>query len=230
MSIIHNTLSQLTQLFLANTCPLCERSTGEVLCQACCHQMVSCHTAKTKLSPRQFPQSNNNTLTVLTWGKYHGLLKQALTLLKYGHQAELGIWLGVQLGNYWRTCQTLSTWQHAVVVPIPLHRERQLQRGYNQAELIAKGFCRATGLSLAPHGLIRTKRTLAMHSLGVQERKANLHGAFQIGKNLPSTSRPILLIDDIYTTGSTALAATVVLRTAGYTDIGITAVAQSFFV
>ena len=191
--------------------------------------MVSCHRTSAKISPQQLPHTDNNTLTVLAWAQYRGLLKQALTSLKYGNQSELGIWLGIQLGNYWRTCHTLSSWEKAVVVPIPLHHERQVQRGYNQAELIAQGFCRATGLSFAPYGLMRTKRTLAMHSLGIQERKANLNGAFQVGKKLPATSKPILLIDDIYTTGSTALAAATVLRTAGYTTAGITTVAQAFF-
>lgn len=228
MFIIHDTLSQLTRLFLATSCPLCDRSTGEVLCTTCTHQIVKFHTAKATASPRHFSHTDN-TLTVLAWGPYHGLLRQALTLLKYGGQAELGVWLGFQLGNYWLTRHTLRSWQQALVVPIPLHRERRLQRGYNQAELIAKGFCRATGLSFAPYGLIRTKSTCAMHSLGVKERKTNLNGAFQLGTKLSSTSRPILLIDDIYTTGSTALAATSVLEKADYTVLGIATVARALF-
>ncbi len=177
----------------------------------------------------QESQPDNNTLTVFTWRQYQGVLKQALALLKYGNQAELGIWLGLQLGNYWRTRHTNPPFQQATVIPIPLHYRRQQQRGYNQAALIAKGFCRATGLSYADHSLIRTKETHAMHSLGIRERQDNLNGAFQLGPKLPPTSKPILLIDDIYTTGSTALTATSVLRKAGYTVPAIMTVARAVF-
>ena len=117
--------------------------------------------------------------------------------------------------------------QRPVVIPIPLHSQKLKQRGYNQAALIAKGFCRVTGLPFIEHGLIRTKATDAMYGLGLKARQINVTGAFQLGQNLPKRVRPILLIDDIYTTGSTAKAAAVPLMQAGYLIIGLASIAQA---
>lgn len=224
-------LRQLTNIFLKAPCPLCHRSAIEVLCADCHRQLLACQWSDSMrgntLSLGGLAPSEN-ALPVLSWGVYRGVLKQTLALLKYGQQADLGIWLGYQLGKHWQTSR-FSHAQNPVVVPIPLHTTRLQQRGYNQAALIAQGFCRVTGCSLAEHALIRTKATNAMHSLGAHERQANLTGAFQLGTQLPSRLRPILFIDDIYTTGTTARAAVVPLAKAGYSIIGITTVAQAVF-
>ncbi|MGD1951205.1 MAG: ComF family protein [Leptolyngbyaceae cyanobacterium] len=157
---------------------------------------------------------------------YQNVLKQTLTSLKYGNQAELGLWLGYLLGQWWQSNQA-GHYQELVVVPIPLHKQRLQQRGYNQAALIAKGFCRATRSPLAEHSLVRVRATDAMHRLGANERIINLAGAFQLGNRLPPIRCSILLIDDIYTTGTTGNIAASLLRQAGYTVIGIATVAQA---
>lgn len=226
-------LRHLTQVFLKTPCAICQRSASNVLCSECYQQLLSCQwldsTQKHIATPGTLALSTEAEMPVFPWGQYRGLLKQALAQLKYGDYAELGVWLGVQLGQSW--CNSKHDNGHhpqPVVVPIPLHDQRLKQRGYNQAALIARGFCRVTGFSLAEHGLIRTKATAAMHSLGIYERRKNVTAAFQLGKALP-TSRPILLIDDIYTTGTTADAATSPLVNAGYTIIGIATVARPAF-
>ena len=112
-------------------------------------------------------------------------------------------------------------------MPIPLHKQRLQQRGYNQAALIAQGFCRATRTTLAEHSLVRVRATDAMHCLGANERTINLADAFQLGERLPPIRHSILLVDDIYTTGTTGNAAALLLRQAGYTVIGIATVAQA---
>lgn len=214
-------LRQLTNIFLKAPCPLCNRSAVEVLCADCHRQLLACQWSGS---------TQDDALSVLPWGVYRGALKQTLALLKYGQQADLGIWLGYQLGKHWQASNAYcSHHQTPVVVPIPLHTTRLEQRGYNQAALIAQGFCRVTGFSLAEHGLVRTKATNAMHSLGADERQANLTDAFQLGTKLPSRVRPILLIDDIYTTGTTVRAAVVPLAEAGYSISGITTVARAVF-
>ncbi|MEA5463987.1 ComF family protein [Leptothoe sp. PORK10 BA2] len=228
-------LRQFTQVFLAASCPLCQRNAAQILCTDCYRQLLDCrwpnpisgHTA-TLSSHRA--STNHANLSVFSWGQYRGVLKQTLAKLKYGNQAELGLWLGCQLGQHWRTHGPYNSHhQPLIVVPIPLHDHRLRQRGYNQAALIAQGFCRVTGLPMAKHGLIRIRSTDTMYTLGAKERQANVAGAFQTGPSLKTRTRSILLMDDIYTTGSTAQAAASALIDAGYKVQGITAVAQAVF-
>ena len=233
---LSKTLQRLTQFFLTTSCPLCQRNASQILCPDCHRQLMECrwsaptaeHTAT--LSINRPLATSSRELFVFPWGQYRGLLKQTLALLKYGDQTELGLWLGRQLGHHWHAHGHHKTQpQPPVVVPIPLHNDKLKQRGYNQAALIAKGFCRVTGLPMVEHGLIRTRTTDAMYGLGIKKRQTNVAGAFQVSPNLKMRSSPILLIDDIYTTGSTARAAASPLTKAGYKIAGITAVAQAVF-
>ncbi len=227
-------LQQLTQFFLTSPCPLCQRPAsdmaGDILCIDCYRQLCTCRWSDLPPGHTTTSSTMQTSIPIFPWGQYRGILKQALARLKYGNQADLGIWLGCQLAQHWQHTKSYSPrLPKPVVIPVPLHDERLKQRGYNQAALIAKGFCKVTGFSLAAEGLQRTKATAAMHSLGPYERQQNLTGAFQIGKGLPPRSRPILLIDDIYTTGTTAHAAATPLMQAGYTIAGIATVARAVF-
>jgi ComF family protein len=115
------------------------------------------------------------------------------------------------------------------VVPIPLHPTKLQQRGYNQAELIAQSFCEITGYKQQLFGLERVQATEAQFGLSAQEREQNLADAFAIGKSfhkqLPTS--PVLLLDDIYTTGSTVSSAAQTLRRQGIRVYGVVAIATS---
>ncbi|UBF25345.1 hypothetical protein K9N68_27645 [Kovacikia minuta CCNUW1] len=114
-------------------------------------------------------------------------------------------------------------------MPIPLHASRQKQRGFNQADLLAKHFCELTRLPLENRGLERSQETIAQFKLSATEREQNLADAFQIGRaflqKAPST--PVLLLDDIYTTGATVKSATQILRRRGIRVYGVIVVART---
>jgi predicted amidophosphoribosyltransferase len=129
------------------------------------------------------------------------------------------------MGENWRTHPPLTD-KRLTVIPIPLHPKRLKERGFNQAEVIAEGFCGVTGYTLASRGLTRIKNTEALFSLAAEERKKTMQAAFQVGKNLPK-SVPILLIDDIYTTGTTIKEAVEVLRKQGYRVVGAIALSSA---
>lgn len=194
-------------------CPLCQRWATAVFCSDCLCQLQVC-------------QRTYSSATVLAWGNYAGALKRAIALLKYNSKPEIARPLGQWLAKTWLQ-QNLS--QRYVVVPIPLHDQRRVQRGYNQAELIARSFCQVTGLKMRSQALIRCRATQAQFGLTITERQRNLEQAFTLGPDFKRQppKQPVLLLDDIYTTGATTQAATQVLQQAGISVQGIVAVAQA---
>ncbi|NJL86923.1 MAG: ComF family protein [Leptolyngbyaceae cyanobacterium SM1_1_3] len=213
-------LKSVLNLFLQGRCPLCDRPTPANFCLACqtnLQQQTNCP-----------PANWQSPLPVLAWRRYEGSLKRAIAALKYQHQPQIGFTLGTWLGETWQQQVQICNCR-PVVVPIPLHPNKLQQRGYNQAELIAQGFCRVTGLALAAHGLQRVQMTEAQFSLSAQARWQNLAQAFELGPHFQphKPTAPVLLIDDIYTTGATATSAADTLRRQQISVLGIGAIARS---
>jgi ComF family protein len=213
-------LKSLLSLFVKSNCPLCDRATSELLCPSCAKQLQRMQ----RLNPGQFWQGE---LPLFAWGVYGGLVKRAIAALKYDNHPELAQPLGFYLGKAWLDFPLSLKIKNVTVVPIPMHAQKLKQRGFNQAELIGRSFCQYTGLSLQPSGLERQKETDAMFGLKARDRIANVSDAFILGKTfekrLPNI--PVLLIDDIYTTGATVRAAAQILRQHGVKVIGVVAVA-----
>lgn len=163
----------------------------------------------------------------MAWGPYEGALKRAIAALKYEQHSELAVPLGRALGKRWQ--QSPLTQRSPLVVPIPMFVEKQRQRGYNQAELIAQAFCTQTGLPLVRHGLMRQRATAPQFGLGVQARQQNLSGAFTLGKAFQQRPcKPVLLLDDIYTTGITVQVAASELRRCSISVCGVVTVARAW--
>ncbi|MBC8312299.1 MAG: ComF family protein [Candidatus Marinimicrobia bacterium] len=110
----------------------------------------------------------------------------------------------------------------AVLIPIPLHRVRQRDRGFNQAMVIAKELARQWNLKLDDKILKREKYTQTQTTLSISERQKNMYMAFQVNKSAP---KAVLLIDDVLTTGSTADACAMQLRERGSTWVGVVTLA-----
>jgi ComF family protein len=204
----------LLNLFLQSNCPLCQRSTSQELCPNCIRQLQKCHNP------------NTHSLPIFAWGTYGGILKRAIATMKYENHPEIAHLLGQLLAQAWLSHHGCD--RNLVVVPIPLHAHKLKQRGYNQAALIGQSFCEVTGLQLKKHGLERIKVTQAQFDLSASEREENLNEAFGLGKDFrlrPKT--PVLLLDDIYTTGATTRSAMQILRESGITVHGLVAVAIS---
>ncbi len=213
-------LNSLLNLFLKSNCPLCQRSTPQEFCLDCDRQLQKCCLP----DPKCLWQ---NPLPVFAWGRYSGNLKRAIAAMKYENQPQIARHLGKSLGEAW-LLNAPQCDQKLVVVPIPLHANKQKQRGYNQAGLIAQSFCNTTGFKLKLNGLERIRETKPQFRLSVSEREENLTRAFILGKNF--SRRPdiqVLLIDDVYTTGATARSAVQTFRQHGIAVLGLAAAATT---
>jgi len=104
-----------------------------------------------------------------------------------------------------------------MIVPVPMFKAKERKRGYNQAALIAGALSGLTGIRLSKNVLCRIRDTEPMNSLSPGERRRNMESAFAVpSKHAPSIrGRAVLLVDDVYTTGSTADACAAALRDSG---------------
>ncbi len=124
--------------------------------------------------------------------------------------------------------------REVVVVPVPLFRDRERKRGFNQAGLLAEAGVKRVAklrpewrLTLRPEALQRVKDTRALYALRPDQRRRNLEGAFRIGEAEAVRGREVLLVDDLLTTGATANICAKVLLRAGAEKVWVATVARA---
>ncbi len=150
---------------------------------------------------------------------YKGAIVPAIMLLKFERVEPLGGWFAERLVEVARR-EGISG---DVVVPVPLHRQRERERGYNQADLIAKPLARKLGLPYRAVLLTRTKPRPDKHILSLEERWDSVRGAFATRPGSKVDNLRVLLVDDVMTTGATLDACAKALRGAGAKSvIGLT--------
>lgn len=146
----------------------------------------------------------------------YGSVRGCVYRFKYGGRREyaefLGRELAVHLGGQ------IRAWNPDALVPVPLHPDRLRRRGYNQAELLAAELGKRMGLPVLTDWLYRTKNTVPQKLLDGRARQNNLKKAFKIGRN-DVKLKTIVIIDDIYTTGSTVDAIALACRRYGVRKI-----------
>lgn len=194
-------------LFFPANCLVCGKGIsmpGVVLCYACELGLPRNHWGHWEKSP----------VSQIFWGRVPVLAGTSLfrfekgsayqTLvhdLKYRGNRRAGLYLGRLLG---RELQAISFPLCDFLVPVPLHRKRLRQRGYNQSELIARGVSEISGIPVACDLLKRKKYQGSQTSMSREGRFHNMYGSFSLSGSLPDlTGKRILLIDDIITTGAT---------------------------
>jgi len=215
-------LNYFLSLFLKDNCPLCQRTAENTICSYCQQKLHLCQLN----SPPEFTSDN---FLIFAWGKYEGNLKRAIASLKYDGNQNLGQLMGQWLGKQWLNLGYKEKYPLLTVTPIPLHSEKLKTRGFNQAELIARGFCQITRYYLKPHLVKRVKNTEAMFGLTATAREKNIQKAFDIGADFAkiNLSHPVLIIDDIYTTGTTVKEAKKTLDQHQINTIGVATVSRT---
>lgn len=150
---------------------------------------------------------------------FDGAVRSLVHAVKFGGRPRLAVWAGRRLGN----AIADARWPVARVVPVPLHPARRRERGFDQAERIARG---ASQVLRRPcwSGLSRQRPTGRQARAGALARRRNVGGAF---RSAPLAPLPIVLVDDVWTTGTTARACRRALLVAGAREVRIAVLARS---
>jgi ComF family protein len=169
----------------------------------------------------------------VAYGSYDGGLRELVHLLKYnGVRPAAGI-LGRILVEAMIPMESQfeqSAPEAVLVIPVPLYKGKRRGRGFNQAELIASAALkvdRSERLQLATGILHRIRDTHSQIGLTSHQRRENMRGAFAVTRAAEVTGRAVLLVDDVYTTGTTVTECARVLRRAGAAQVWVATVART---
>jgi ComF family protein len=156
-----------------------------------------------------------------SFGFYEAELRALIHLFKYRRVRTLAAPLGKLLARALPLDQAFD-----VIVPLPLHWRKRWQRGFNQAELLAREISRRTNTPVE-NALRRVHNTAAQAGLTSSKRRLNVSGAFQAKRPAVIDGRRVLLIDDVMTTGATAASCARALRRAGARQVTLLTLARA---
>jgi competence protein ComFC len=158
--------------------------------------------------------------------RYDGIIKEIIHLYKYRGFEVLGQYLGDFAGQALSAEEDLWLGVDAII-PVPLHPAREKERGFNQAQVLALRLSKMKNLGVLEKRLVRVRNISPQTSLKAEARARNVHGAFQVRKPEEIEGKIVLLVDDVYTTGSTLCECSLVLIKAGAKEVRAVTVAQA---
>jgi len=157
-------------------------------------------------------------------GPYEGSLRVAIHELKYRGRRRVATRLAEELLQGEGLVEVLDGAD--ALVPVPLHPRRLSERGFNQAELLARAVGRAARLPVVSGALVRRRDTRPQTGLSAAHRRANVASAFVVRRRGPIAGRILVLVDDVTTTGATAHACATRLLECGARDVRLLSAAR----
>lgn len=190
-------LSALLNLIYPPTCGICGKLNSNFLCNKCQKKLES--QAKFKI------EKNSNTNYYfeehLYIFEYQGMIRKVILNYKFRDKSYLYQTIVNFLLKNEKFFQILQSYD--TIIPVPISRKRRKERGYNQSELIAKEIAKRVRIEYNNQCLYKTKNIIEQSKLNKEERQKNIQGVYDLYYHQKLQNRKILLVDDIYTTGST---------------------------
>jgi ComF family protein len=201
------------------TCAACDARVRAhvVFCSACAA------TIAPPPEPDEIDGASPRLADILAFGAFGGALAIALRRLKYQDRPDLG----APLGHLARRTARLAGLTADLVIPVPLHPRRLVERGYNQAALLAAEVAIELDAPLAARALIRLRHTPQQARSDRASRLGNVREAFRARHPLTLRGRRVVLVDDVATTGSTLTACAEALLAAGAASVTAVVIARA---
>ncbi|MFC1607155.1 ComF family protein [Candidatus Latescibacterota bacterium] len=220
-STVHEIVFSLRDFLFPPVCFCCEQPVGDntVLCVKC----IDTLTVESEL--HELPDRKVKGATFFSvLLPYDDMCRQVVHGLKYHGMSSIGPIMGRLMAI--KTLRLLPRIDHAIILPVPLHPEKLLDRGYNQCESLAKGFAAFSGYDVRTDVLKRVRWTETQTKLTHEERQDNVRNAFQFCSATSIEGCDIILIDDVLTTGSTIEACINALMSGGAETITVSVMAS----
>jgi len=225
-------LIEISRLPVCQTCLEALRPLAGILCSVCGEALLSLAfmdrpEPQCGLCQRLHPPFER----AVAYGSYDGGLRDLIHLLKYQQVRPAAAVLGRMLAEAIVGLEANLPAGLIAVVPVPLHERKRAQRGFNQSEVIGraalKQLRRPERFQLLTDTLVRRRETESQIGLTRHQRRENLRGAFKVDDPAQIVKRNVLLVDDVFTTGTTASECANVLRRAGANRVYVATVART---
>lgn len=220
---VKNIIESALDLFFPPKCGICGKIGDSYLCSNCKILQKELQINKYEIA---YDKYFNEALFVY---EYKDTIREALINYKFNDKSYISRTFANAMCDNDAVNEYIQNFDY--IIPVPLSRKRLIKRGYNQVELIIRMYikntkeCNIAGV----YNLMKKRDIVPQSTLGKNEREVNIMGAFYINKNsrhCSDTEKRILIVDDIYTTGSTINECARALREFGFKNIGVLAIAR----
>lgn len=201
-------------------CGICGKLDGDFLCKKCYKILES----EAEFGIEKYTDEDKIFDQHLYIFKYEGIIRKIILKYKFQDKAYLYKTFVNFLLKDEKFFQILKSYD--TIVPVPISKKREKERGYNQSLLLAKEIANNTGLNLINNCLYKTKNIIEQSKLNKEDRLKNIQGVYELRNYQVLKNKKILLLDDIYTTGSTVSECCRILRKADLDKIGVLTIAK----
>ena len=177
--------------------------------------------------PRFFIEEKNNQqyfIQHIYFFKYEGIIRKIILDYKFNEKAYLYKMIVNFLLKDKKIFEILKFYD--IIIPVPISNKRKRERGYNQSLLIAREISNLTGIPYTDNCLFKIKNIIEQSKLNKEDRMQNVQGVYELKNKKILENKNILLIDDIYTTGSTVKECCKTLKLAEIKEIGVLTIAK----
>lgn len=231
MPFIVDAISALSELVYPRICPACDgplESGRKDICVTCSVTLplTDFHLWDDNPVARHFwGRADVTAATALLHFQKDGKVQQLLHQLKYKGRKDIGVLLGKMLGAQLLKHEKLSA--ISAILPVPLHPQKQLRRGFNQSAVIAGGIAEVLGVPVLENILLRHVPTASQTRKGRLQRWSNVDGKFGLQRTESIAGTHILIVDDVITTGATLEACIQLLHQVQGVKVSVAAVAHA---
>lgn len=211
-------LEYIKKLVFPTVCGICGKIENEALCPICRKKLDLLD--KTNIEIMQDKSFSKHAYIF----KYEGIIRENLINYKFNEQSYLNETFENIIIKNEKICRFIKSYD--IIIPVPIHKKRYKERGYNQTELIATRIAKNLGIQAITDVLIKVKNNKPQSELTKAEREQNIKNVYIIQNKQKIKNKAILIIDDIYTTGNTVNECSKIIKQAGAREIAVLTLAK----
>lgn len=211
--------SQIINLIYPQTCGICEEIANESICKKCKNKLEELAVCNIH---NYSHQSFTRHLYIF---EYKAIIREKIIQYKFSNKAYLNeMFVNFMIKNE-KICGFLK--KYDIMIPVPISKKRKQKRGYNQSQIIAKKLVKdLKNLKLVTNVLQKQKNIVPQSTLSKEERKNNVKDAYKIQNEQIIRNKTIILLDDVFTTGSTVEECSRMLKLAGAKQVDVITIAK----